>query len=223
VAAIALTGLRKTFPNGHVAIRHLDLGIDDGEFLVLVGPSGCGKSTLLRLIAGLEAPTSGRIAIGDVDVTAHSPQRRDLAMVFQSYALYPHMSVRDNLGYGLKARGTNRALAAQRIADVAAALDIEALLDRRPAQLSGGERQRVALGRALLMKPRLLLLDEPLASLDTARKQEILPYLERLRDDTGLPMIYVSHDPAEVRRLASRVVLLDGGRVMATGGVDVLP
>ena len=146
--------------SGHVAIHHLDLRIEDGEFLVCVGPSGCGKSTLLRLIAGLETPTAGRIVMDDGDVTALSPQARDLAMVFQSYALYPHMSVRDNLAYGLKARRTDRAVVAERVADVAAALDIERLLDRRPAELSGGQRQRVALGRAMVRQPKAFLLDD---------------------------------------------------------------
>jgi ABC-type sugar transport system ATPase subunit len=166
VAAVRLETVAKTYPGGHVAIRHVDLDIDDGEFLVLVGPSGCGKSTLLRLLAGLETPTSGRIFIGGADVTELPPQARDLAMVFQHYALYPHMSVRDNLAYGLRVRGTERELIARRLAEVAAALDIESLLDRRPAQLSGGQRQRVALGRAMVRQPRAFLLDEPLSNLD---------------------------------------------------------
>ena len=154
MAAIRIDGVAKTYPNGHVAIRPLDLAIDAGEFLVLVGPSGCGKSTLLRLLAGLETPTSGRIAIGGVDVTGLPPQARDLAMVFQSYALYPHMSVRGNLAYGLQVRRTDPQVVTRRVAAVAAALDLGDLLDRRPAQLSGGERQRVALGRAMVRQPK---------------------------------------------------------------------
>jgi ABC-type sugar transport system ATPase subunit len=211
VAAIALTELAKTFPNGHVAIRHLDLRIDDGEFLVLVGPSGCGKSTLLRLIAGLETPTAGRIVIGDVDVTAHSPQRRDLAMVFQSYALYPHMSVRDNLGYGLKVRRTDRAVAAQLVADVAAALDIQALLDRRPAQLSGGQRQRVALGRAIVRQPKAFLLDEPLSNLDPALRAQARAELRRLHRTLGTTVVYVTHDQEEAMTLGSRIAVMRAG------------
>ena len=213
MAAIVLTGLAKTFPNGHVAIRNVDLGIDDGEFLVLVGPSGCGKSTLLRLIAGLETPTAGRIVIGDVDVTAHSPQLRDLAMVFQSYALYPHMSVRDNLGYGLKVRRTDRAVAAQRIADVAAALDIQALLDRRPAQLSGGERQRVALGRAIVRQPKAFLLDEPLSNLDPALRAQARAELRRLHRTLGATVVYVTHDQEEAMTLAGRVAVMRNGAI----------
>jgi multiple sugar transport system ATP-binding protein len=213
VAAIAITGLAKTFPNSHVAIRHLDLGIDDGEFLVLVGPSGCGKSTLLRLIAGLETPSAGRIVIGDVDVTAHSPQRRDLAMVFQSYALYPHMSVRDNLGYGLKVRRTDRAVAAQLVADVAAALDIQALLDRRPAQLSGGERQRVALGRAIVRQPKAFLLDEPLSNLDPALRAQARAELRRLHRTLGTTVVYVTHDQEEAMTLGGRVAVMREGAI----------
>jgi len=213
VAAIALNELAKTFPNGHVAIRHLDLRIDDGEFLVLVGPSGCGKSTLLRLIAGLETPTAGRIVIGDVDVTAHSPQRRDLAMVFQSYALYPHMSVRDNLGYGLKARGTDRAVAAQLVAGVAAALDIQALLDRRPAQLSGGQRQRVALGRAIVRQPKAFLLDEPLSNLDPALRAQARAELRRLHRTLGTTVVYVTHDQEEAMTLGGRVAVMRDGAI----------
>jgi ABC-type sugar transport system ATPase subunit len=213
VAAIVLTGLGKTFPNGHVAIRDVDLGIDDGEFLVLVGPSGCGKSTLLRLIAGLETPTAGRIVIGDVDVTAHSPRVRDLAMVFQSYALYPHMSVRDNLGYGLKVRRTDRAVAAQRIADVAAALDIQALLDRRPAQLSGGERQRVALGRAIVRQPKAFLLDEPLSNLDPALRAQARAELRRLHRTLGATVVYVTHDQEEAMTLGGRVAVMRHGAI----------
>ena len=150
MAAIGLEGITKVYPSGQTALRPIDLQIADGEFLVLVGPSGCGKSTLLRLIAGLETPTAGRVIIAGTDVTAQPPQARDLAMVFQSYALYPHMTVRENLAYGLKVRGTPRAGRTERVAAVAHALGLHPLLDRRPAQLSGGQRQRVALGRAMV-------------------------------------------------------------------------
>ena len=192
MAAITIEGLSKTYPNGHVAIRHLDLHIEDGEFLVLVGPSGCGKSTLLRLIAGLETPTAGRIVIGDADVTAQPPQRRDLAMVFQSYALYPHMSVRDNLAYGLRVRRTDAATIAKQVASAAQALDIEDL-DRRPAQLSGGQRQRVALGRAIVRKANALLLDEPLR-ISIRRSAQARAELRRLHRQLGITVVYVTHD-----------------------------
>ncbi|MBI4265909.1 MAG: ATP-binding cassette domain-containing protein, partial [Acidobacteria bacterium] len=166
MASIGLVGVTKTYPGGHVAIRHVGLQIEDGEFMVLVGPSGCGKSTLLRLIAGLETPEAGRIVIGEADVTDVPPQARDLAMVFQSYALYPHMSVRDNLAYGLKVRKVDRATIERQVEAVARALGIEPLLDRRPAQLSGGQRQRVALGRAMVRTPaKGLSLDIPAAPL----------------------------------------------------------
>ena len=211
MAAITLAGLSKTYPNGHVAVRPLDLRIEDGEFLVLVGPSGCGKSTLLRLIAGLETPTGGRIVIGDVDVTAHPPQRRDLAMVFQSYALYPHMSVRDNLAYGLRVRRTDAATIAQQVGSVAEALDIEDLLDRRPAQLSGGQRQRVALGRAIVRKAKAFLLDEPLSNLDPSLRAQARAELRRLHRLLGTTVVYVTHDQEEAMTLSGRIAVMRDG------------
>jgi molybdate transport system ATP-binding protein len=190
------------------------------------GPSGAGKTTLINLIAGLVAPDRGRITLGDtvlfdskrhINLPAH---RRRIGYVFQEGRLFPHLTVAANLDYGrrmcgLKADPAERA----RIVDL---LDIGHLAERRPGKLSGGERQRVAVGRALLMRPRLLLLDEPLASLDVARKREILPYLERLRDEVGIPMVYVSHNAAELRRIATSVVRLEAGRVTAVGGVELL-
>jgi ABC-type sugar transport system ATPase subunit len=217
MAAVRLEAVAKTYPNGHVAIRHVDLGIDAGEFIVLVGPSGCGKSTLLRLIAGLETPTAGRIFIGGVDVTESSPQARDLAMVFQSYALYPHMSVRDNLAYGLNVRGTDRAVVAQRLADVAAALDLEGLLDQRPAQLSGGQRQRVALGRAIVRQPTAFLLDEPLSNLDPALRAQARAELRRLHRRLGATVVYVTHDQEEAMTLADRVAVMRHGAIEQMG------
>jgi molybdate transport system ATP-binding protein len=192
----------------------------------LFGASGAGKTSVINMIAGLTRPDRGRIALdGDVlfdraariDVPAW---RRHIGCVFQEGRLFPHLSVRHNLDYGRWASG--HAVDPDTFGHVVALLDIGHLLDRRPGKLSGGERQRVAVGRALLMRPRLLLLDEPLASLDAARKADILPYLERLRDEAQVPMIYVSHAASEVRRLATRVVKLDSGRVTATGGVDLL-
>ena len=211
MAAITLAGLAKTYPNGHVAIRHLDLRIEDGEFLVLVGPSGCGKSTLLRLIAGLETPTAGRIVIGDVDVTAYPPQSRDLAMVFQSYAIYTHMSVRENLAYGLRMRRTDAATIARQVASVAEALEIKGLLDRRPAQLSGGQRQRVALGRAIVRKANAFLLDEPLSNLDPSLRAQARIELRRLHQLLGNTVVYVTHDQEEAMTLSGRVAVMRDG------------
>ncbi len=198
----------------------------DSGVTALFGPSGSGKTSVVGMIAGLIRPDRGRIVIDGetvfdsgkgIDVPAH---RRRIGYVFQDGRLFPHMSVARNLDYGRWMTGLPRDEA--QFKHVIELLDIAPLLERRPGALSGGERQRVALGRALLMKPRLMLLDEPLASLDARRKSEILPYLVRLRDDTRLPMIYVSHDAGEVKLLASRVVLLDDGRVVRTGGVELL-
>jgi ABC-type sugar transport system ATPase subunit len=213
VATIELDGLAKTYPNGHVAVRHIDLGIHEGECLVLVGPSGCGKSTLLRLIAGLEVPTAGRILIGGADVTGWPPQARDVAMVFQSYALYPHMSVRDNLAYGLKVRRTDRAVVARQVASVAEALGIEDLLDRRPAQLSGGQRQRVALGRAMVRRPKAFLLDEPLSNLDPSLRAQARAELRRLHRTLGATIVYVTHDQEEAMTLGGRVAVMRDGAI----------
>jgi molybdate transport system ATP-binding protein len=197
-----------------------------GGATALFGPSGAGKTSLVNMIAGLLKPDRGSIAL-DATVLFDSaagisvpPHRRRIGYVFQEGRLFPHLSVRQNLDYGRRMSGRPRdARAFGRIAEL---LGIDHLLDRRPRMLSGGERQRVAVGRALLMRPRLLLLDEPLASLDSGHKREILPYLVRLRDDAGVPIVYVSHTPAEVRRIATTVVRLDSGRVVATGGVELL-
>jgi molybdate transport system ATP-binding protein len=197
-----------------------------GGATALFGPSGAGKSSVIGMIAGLLRPDRGRIVLdGEALFDARAridvpPWRRRLGVVFQEGRLFPHLSVRHNLDYGRWMSGL--AADARAFAHVVDLLDIGHLLERRPGKLSGGERQRVTVGRALLMRPRLLLLDEPLASLDTARKGEILPYLERLRDDAKVPMIYVSHDAGEVRRIASRVVRMEGGRVTAVGGLDLL-
>jgi ABC-type sugar transport system ATPase subunit len=212
-ANIQLDGVTKTYPNGHVAVSLVDLTVAAGEFLVLVGPSGCGKSTLLRLIAGLETPSSGRIAIGGMDVTEWPAQRRDLAMVFQSYALYPHMTVRDNLAYGLKVRGIDRRATADRVARVAGALGIGGLLDRRPAQLSGGERQRVALGRAMVREPQAFLFDEPLSNLDPSLRAHARAELRQLHERLGATMIHVTHDQEEAMTLGGRLAVMRDGRI----------
>ena len=211
MAAIQLEGIAKTYDNGHAAVRPLDLAVADGELLVLVGPSGCGKSTLLRLIAGLETPTGGRIVIGGADMTARPPQSRDLAMVFQSYALYPHMSVRDNLAYGLKVRGTPRDVSAERVSTVARALGLEQLLDRRPAQLSGGQRQRVALGRAMVRQPNAFLFDEPLSNLDPALRAQARAEIARLHRTLGTTVVYVTHDQEEAMTLGQRIAVMRDG------------
>jgi ABC-type sugar transport system ATPase subunit len=212
VSSITLERLTKRHANGHVAVRDVDLQVADGEFLVLVGPSGCGKSTLLRLIAGLESPTSGQIRLDGTDVTAVPPQDRDLAMVFQSYALYPHMTVRQNLAYGLRVRGTHAATIAARVDTVAAALGLGALLDRRPAQLSGGQRQRVALGRAMVREPRAFLLDEPLSNLDPSLRLQARAELLQLHRRLRTTVVYVTHDQEEAMTLGTRVVVMRDGQ-----------
>ena len=197
-----------------------------GSITALFGPSGSGKTTLVNIIAGLIKPDRGAIALDDTvlfDAAAGinlPPHRRHIGYVFQEGRLFPHLSVRQNIDYGRRMSGQPRL--EDEFSRVVALLDIGHLLDRRPRLLSGGERQRVAIGRALLMRPRLLLLDEPLASLDAAHKREILPYLIRLRDEASVPMVYVSHTAAEVRRIATHVVLLDAGRVTASGGLELL-
>jgi multiple sugar transport system ATP-binding protein len=211
MASVRLQGVAKTYPNGHVAARELDLDIDDGEFMVLVGPSGCGKSTALRMIAGLETPTAGRILIGEKDVTTLPPQERDIAMVFQSYALYPHMSVRDNLGFGLRMRGLARDAIGRRVEEAARALDLSSVLDRKPAQLSGGQRQRVAVGRAIVREPQVFLFDEPLSNLDAKLRVETRAELARLHRRLQATVVYVTHDQEEAMTLGGRVAVLKDG------------
>jgi multiple sugar transport system ATP-binding protein len=211
MASVRLEGVGKVYPNGHVAARGLDLEIGDGKFMVLVGPSGCGKSTALRMIAGLESPTSGRILIGDRDVTALGPQDRDIAMVFQTYALYPHMTVRENLGFGLRMRGSARDVIDRRVVEAARALSLEPVLARKPAQLSGGQRQRVALGRAIVREPKVFLFDEPLSNLDAKLRVETRAELARLHRRLGATVVYVTHDQEEAMTLGSRVAVMRDG------------
>jgi multiple sugar transport system ATP-binding protein len=213
VAAIRLNQVGKRYPNGHVAARDLTLNITDGELLVLVGPSGSGKSTVLRLIAGLEAPTTGQILIDGRDVTRVPPQDRDLAMVFQNYALYPHKTVRENLAFGLRVRGIAPAQVETRVRDTAAALDIDAILDRKPAQLSGGQRQRVALGRAIVREPKAFLLDEPLSNLDPILRVATRAELALLHQRLKTTMVYVTHDQEEAMTLGTRVAVMRDGIV----------
>jgi multiple sugar transport system ATP-binding protein len=211
MARIALEHVDKIYPNGYVAARDLELTVADGELLVLVGPSGSGKSTVLRLIAGLEAVSAGRIYIGDRDVTQLPPRERDIAMVFQSYALYPHLTVRENLGFGLRIRRTPRAVIERRVSEVAATLGLSGVLDRRPAQLSGGQRQRVALGRAIVREPLAFLFDEPLSNLDAALRVETRAELARLHRRLAATMVYVTHDQVEAMTLGDRVAVLRDG------------
>jgi multiple sugar transport system ATP-binding protein len=211
MAAITLAHVDKRYANGFVAVRDLSLSVADGELLVLVGPSGSGKSTALRMIAGLEAVTGGRILIGGRDVTDLPPQARDIAMVFQSYALYPHMTVRENLAFGLTIRKQPKALVAERVAAAAASLGITALLDRKPAQLSGGQRQRVALGRAIVREPLAFLFDEPLSNLDARLRVETRAELARLHQRLGATMVYVTHDQIEAMTLGTRVAVMHEG------------
>jgi multiple sugar transport system ATP-binding protein len=214
MAEIQLEHLTKVFSGGVVAVEDVNLRVEDGEFLVLVGPSGCGKSTLLRMIAGLEEVSEGRISVGGTDVTDLAPRRRDIAMVFQSYALYPHMNVRQNIGYGLKVRRTPKQEARRRVEEVAKLLGLEDLLERRPAQLSGGQRQRVAMGRAIVREPKAFLMDEPLSNLDAKLRVGMRASLAQLHARLGVTTVYVTHDQTEAMTLGQRVAVLDGGRVL---------
>ena len=197
MASIGFAGVTKAFDDGTVAVRDLDLEIRDGEFMVLVGPSGSGKSTALRMLAGLEVSTGGSIRIGERVVDDLEPKDRDLAMVFQSYALYPHMTVADNMGFALKMQRAPRDEIARRVAAAAEKLGIEALLERRPRQLSGGQRQRVALGRAIVRDPAAFLMDEPLSILDAKLRVEMRAYLAGLHQELGTTTVYVTHDQTE--------------------------
>jgi ABC-type sugar transport system ATPase subunit len=211
MAAITLRHVHKRYPGGAVAVRDLTLDIADGELLVLLGPSGSGKSTVLRLIAGLEAPTDGQVLIDGRDVTAVAPQHRDLAMVFQSYALYPHMTVRRNLEFSLRVRHV--AGIAERVQRAAEILGIEALLDRKPAELSGGQRQRVALGRAIVREPKAFLFDEPLSNLDPLRRVSTRAELALLHRRLGTTMVHVTHDQEEAMTLGTRIAVMQEGRL----------
>jgi multiple sugar transport system ATP-binding protein len=211
MASISLDRVSKYFAGGVAAVQDVQLEIAHGELLVLVGPSGSGKSTVLRLIAGLDAPTSGRILIDGKDVTPVPPQHRDLAMVFQSYALYPHKTVRENLAFGLQMRHVEAAQIDERVQDVARVLGIEVLLDRRPSALSGGQRQRVALGRAIVRNPKAFLLDEPLSNLDPVLRIETRAELALLHRRLESTMVYVTHDQEEAMTLGSRIAVMHDG------------
>jgi multiple sugar transport system ATP-binding protein len=213
VAGIELERVTKAFSGGVVAVDDVSLAVESGEFLVLVGPSGCGKSTLLRMIAGLEEVTDGEIRIDGRDVTDDPPRLRDVAMVFQSYALYPHMTVRENLGYGLKVRRTAKRDAVRRVDEVARMLGLEELLERRPAALSGGQRQRVAMGRAIVREPKAFLMDEPLSNLDAKLRVSMRSQLSALHARLETTTVYVTHDQVEAMTLGQRVAVMRDGRI----------
>ena len=216
MASIRLEGLRKVYADGgreQVAVHGVDLAVADGELVVLVGPSGCGKSTTLRMIAGLDGVTSGRVFIGERDVTHLAPRDRDIAMVFQSYALYPHMSVFENMAFALRMRKAPRAEIDTRVREAAGLLGIGELLERKPRQLSGGQRQRVALGRAIVRHPSVFLFDEPLSNLDAKLRVQTRRELARLHRRLAATMLYVTHDQVEAMTLGDRIVVLDRGHV----------
>ena len=216
MASIQLNAVEKWFGDLQV-IKGIDLAIEDGEFVVFVGPSGCGKSTLLRIIAGLEDASEGSVTINDADVTGKLPSERGLAMVFQSYALYPHMDVAENIGFALKTAGMPRTEIKKRVDKVAGVLKLESLLGRLPKQLSGGQRQRVAIGRAIVREPVGFLFDEPLSNLDAALRVNMRLEISRLHAQLGITTIYVTHDQIEAMTLADRIVVIDGGRVIQAG------
>ncbi|MGD9917016.1 MAG: sn-glycerol-3-phosphate import ATP-binding protein UgpC [Paenirhodobacter sp.] len=217
MAEITLKSVGKTYTGGVTAVSGVELAIRDGEFIVLVGPSGCGKSTLLRMVAGLEEITAGEIAIGGRVVNALEPAERDIAMVFQNYALYPHMTVAENMGYGLKNRGTARAEIAARVAEAAKMLELTPYLDRKPRALSGGQRQRVAMGRAIVRQPAAFLFDEPLSNLDAKLRVTMRGEIRKLQRRLGTTALYVTHDQLEAMTLADRLVVLNGGRIEQVG------
>ena len=214
---LRLTSLRKSF-GAFEALKGVDLTVEKGEFCALLGPSGCGKSTLLRLIAGLEEPTSGRIEIAGRDVTMLDPSDRQIAMVFQSYALYPHMSVAENIAFSLEAAGVPKATRLARAAEVAKQLQLDSLMTRRPAELSGGQRQRVAIGRALVRNPQVFLFDEPLSNLDALLRVQMRIELSNLHRDLGATMVYVTHDQVEAMTMADKIVVMNAGEVQQIGG-----
>ena len=217
MAEIRLENLVKRYENGFEAVKNANLEITDGEFLVLVGPSGCGKSTTLRMIAGLEEVSSGDIFVGDTRVNDLEPGDRDIAMVFQNYALYPHMTVRENMSFGLRMRKTPKAEIEQRVADAAEILSLESLLDRRPKQLSGGQRQRVAVGRAIVRKPKAFLFDEPLSNLDAKLRVQMRTELARLHLRLKTTTVYVTHDQVEAMTLGDRIVIMKDGVIQQIG------
>ena len=217
MANVALRNVRKAYPNGFEAIKVVEFEVEDGQFCVLVGPSGCGKSTLLRMVAGLETITGGDIDIGGRVVNQVEPADRDIAMVFQNYALYPHMSVYNNMAYGLRNRGMPKDAIETRVQEAARILELAALLDRKPGQLSGGQRQRVAMGRAIVRQPKVFLFDEPLSNLDAKLRIAMRVEIRKLQRRLNTTSIYVTHDQLEAMTLADILVVMNGGRVEQIG------
>jgi len=213
MAGVRLQDVRKVYPGGDIAVHEATFEVHNGEFLVLVGPSGCGKSTTLRMIAGLEAISTGHLYIGDRLVNDVPPSERDIAMVFQSYALYPHMSVRENLAFALKMRRMDAAEIARRVQDAATLLGLEAVLDKRPRSLSGGQRQRVAIGRAIVRQPQVFLFDEPLSNLDAKMRVQMRREIAALQHRLGVTTVYVTHDQVEAMTMGDRIVVMNQGRI----------
>jgi len=217
MAEIVLDGVSKVFPDGYEAVKDVSLEIGDGEFMILVGPSGCGKSTALRMIAGLEEISRGEVKIGGEAVNERPPKDRDIAMVFQNYALYPHMTVRENMGFALKLAGTDRAEIDRKVEEAAEILDLSQHLGRRPANLSGGQRQRVAMGRAIVRNPKAFLLDEPLSNLDAKLRVQMRTELARLQSRLSTTTVYVTHDQTEAMTLGDRVAVMRAGELQQVG------
>jgi multiple sugar transport system ATP-binding protein len=217
MSEIVLDGITKTFADGFEAVKDMDLDIQDGEFMILVGPSGCGKSTALRMIAGLEDISSGEVKIGGETVNDRSPKDRDIAMVFQNYALYPHMTVRENMGFALKLAGTDKEEINKKVERAARTLDLEQHLDRRPANLSGGQRQRVAMGRAIVRDPKAFLMDEPLSNLDAKLRVQMRTEVAKLQSKLETTTVYVTHDQTEAMTLGDRVAVMRAGVLLQVG------
>src|SRR5229473_4194828 len=217
MAQVHLRGVKKSYDNKLEVIHGIDMEIADGEFIVIVGPSGCGKSTLLRMVAGLERITGGEVSIGERVVNELEPKDRDIAMVFQNYALYPHMSVYDNMAYGLKIRGMSKDEIERRVQKAAKTLELGTFLQRRPRQLSGGQRQRVAMGRAIVREPAVFLFDEPLSNLDAKLRVQMRAELQSLHRRLGTTSLYVTHDQVEAMTLAQRMIVMNAGRAEQIG------
>ncbi|HVF06995.1 MAG TPA: sn-glycerol-3-phosphate ABC transporter ATP-binding protein UgpC [Actinomycetota bacterium] len=222
MAQVALDGVTKVYPDGTEAVSQLDLAIDDGEFMVFVGPSGCGKTTALRMVAGLEELSSGSISIGDRVVNDLPSKDRDVAMVFQNYALYPHLKVYDNMAFGLRLRKVDKPEIDRRVRHAAGILGLDELLDRKPRNLSGGQRQRVAMGRAIVREPRVFLMDEPLSNLDAKLRVQTRAEIARLQDDLGVTTIYVTHDQTEAMTMGDRVAVIKKGRLQQVDEPQIL-
>ncbi|WP_420436339.1 ABC transporter ATP-binding protein [Candidatus Poriferisodalis sp.] len=222
MATVELAELTKVYPGGVTAVNAMSLSIDDGEFVVFVGPSGCGKSTALRMVAGLEEISSGTLRIGDADMTKVHPRDRDIAMVFQNYALYPHLTVRKNIAYPLKLSKTPKSEIEERVARTADVLHLTEYLDRKPAALSGGQRQRVAMGRAIVREPAVFLMDEPLSNLDAKLRVYMRSEISRIQQDLGVTTVYVTHDQVEAMTMGDRVAVLNGGVLQQVDKPSVL-